>query len=388
MENETIQILELFGGIGSPRCALRNLNIPTKAIDYVEINEKAVRSYNSMFREELAYKTQTVVGWNLKPDILIHGSPCQDMSIAGHQGKATGEGRINRGKGSDEGSGTRSSLMWETIHIIENMGEWRPRYVIWENVKNVKSKYMRPNFDRYMVEMERLGYTNNFEVLDAREFGLPQARKRVFTVSVLNGERFEFDDLIRTPMRNLQEFLEDDASVPDVYDVTQPSVLACIGEKGIRRATVIKDCAYTITTRQDRTPAQVIDRGDGRYRYLTERECWRLITLNDNAHVAVNLTDGAKSSGTGASNTTTVKSNAKVDVAHGFNKSFAGTYKVTASGLNLRAGAGTGKSILAVMKNGEKVQCYGYYNDCNGVKWLYVVYKNIVGYVSSKYLSK
>ncbi len=57
MENETIQILELFGGIGSPRCALRNLNIPTKAIDYVEINEKAVRSYNSMFREELAYKT-------------------------------------------------------------------------------------------------------------------------------------------------------------------------------------------------------------------------------------------------------------------------------------------------------------------------------------------
>ena len=112
--NDTIQILELFGGIGSPRCALRNLNIPTKAIDYVEINEKAVQSYNSMFREELEYKTQTVVGWNLKPDILIHGSPCQDMSIAGHQGKATGDGRINRGKGSDEGSGTRSSLMWET----------------------------------------------------------------------------------------------------------------------------------------------------------------------------------------------------------------------------------------------------------------------------------
>jgi hypothetical protein len=118
--------------------------------------------------------------------------------------------------------------------------------------------------------------------------------------------------------------------------------------------------------------------------YLLEGD----ILLNDNAHVATNLTDGAKSSGTGASNTTTVKNNAKVDVAHGFNKSLAGTYKVTASGLNLRAGAGTGKSILAVMENGEKVQCYGYYNDHNGVKWLYVVYKNIVGYASSKYLSK
>jgi DNA (cytosine-5)-methyltransferase 1 len=74
-----VQILELFGGIGSPRCALRNLNIPTKAIDYVEIDENAVRSYNAMFAEELEYKTQSVVGWNLKPDILIHGSPCQDI---------------------------------------------------------------------------------------------------------------------------------------------------------------------------------------------------------------------------------------------------------------------------------------------------------------------
>ena len=114
-----IKILELFGGIGSPRCALRNIGIPVKAIDYVEIDEKAVRSYNAMFKNELAYKTQSVIGWDLKPDILIHGSPCQDFSIAGHQGKATAAaGRINKGKGADEGSGTRSSLMWETIHII------------------------------------------------------------------------------------------------------------------------------------------------------------------------------------------------------------------------------------------------------------------------------
>ena len=71
-----IQILELFGGIGSPRIALRNLGVPVKSIDYVEIDEKAVRSYNAMFADELEYKTQSVVGWNLKPDILIHGSPC------------------------------------------------------------------------------------------------------------------------------------------------------------------------------------------------------------------------------------------------------------------------------------------------------------------------
>lgn len=286
---EMIKILELFGGIGSPRCALRNIGIPVKAIDYVEIDEKAVRSYNAMFSDELEYKTQSVVGWNLKPDILIHGSPCQDFSIAGHQGKATAEaGRINRGKGADKGSGTRSSLMWETIHIIEQMGEWKPKYVIWENVKNVLSRYMRVNFNRYLSEMERLGYSNNFEVLDAREFGLPQARERVFTVSVLGNEKFSFDDLIKTPMRDINDFLLSDA--PPVYDVTQPSVLEAIGKKGIRRATIIEDYAFTITARQDRTPAQVIDMGNGRYRYLTELECWRLQGYTDedfNAAAAV-----------------------------------------------------------------------------------------------------
>lgn len=134
---ERIQILELFGGIGSPRCGLRNLGVPVKSIDYVEIDEKAVRSYNAMFEADMMQTPQTVVGWNLQPDILIHGSPCQDMSIAGHQGKATAEeGRINQGKGADEGSGTRSSLMWETVHIIEQMGEWKPKVVVWENVKN------------------------------------------------------------------------------------------------------------------------------------------------------------------------------------------------------------------------------------------------------------
>ena len=244
-EQRPVQILELFGGIGSPRCALRNLGIPTKAIDYVEIDEKAVRSYNSMFAEELPYKTQSVVGWNLKPDILIHGSPCQDFSIAGQQ------------KGADEGSETRSSLMWETIHIIEQMGKWKPKYVIWENVRNVTSRHMIANFIRYQKEMERMGYTNNYEVLDAREFGLPQARERVFTISVLGGEKFQFDELIRTPMRSIDEFLEKNEEVPEVYDVTQPSVREVIGVTGsVRRATVIEDYQELILECQEQQHRQ------------------------------------------------------------------------------------------------------------------------------------
>lgn len=82
-------------------------------------------------------------------------------------------------------------------------------------------------------------------------------------------------------MQDIRDFLEDNDSVPEVYDVTQPSVRNVIGQTGIKRATVIKDYAFTITTRQDRTPAQVIDCGGGRFRYLTELECWRLQGYTD-----------------------------------------------------------------------------------------------------------
>ncbi|MCX4292331.1 MAG: SH3 domain-containing protein, partial [Odoribacter sp.] len=83
-----------------------------------------------------------------------------------------------------------------------------------------------------------------------------------------------------------------------------------------------------------------------------------------------------------------VEVDVKVDAAQSKDKNLAGTYTVTASALNLRAGAGTDKTILAEMPNGAKVQCYGYYTSVSGVKWLYVVYKDITGFASSKYLKK
>ncbi|WP_040191034.1 DNA cytosine methyltransferase [Clostridium culturomicium] len=267
-----LQILELFGGIGAPRKALVNLGVPVKSIDYVEIDEKAVRSYNAIFQKDLGYKTQSVVGWNLKPDILIHGSPCQDFSIAGKQ------------KGADEGSETRSSLMWETLNIIKQMGVWKPRVVIWENVRNVLSKHMLHNFNRYLEEMQRLGYTSNFEILNAMDFGLPQNRNRVFTVSCLDGTFFNFETLEKKPMRNIKEFLE--GTEEEKYIVTQPSMLKLINKTTNSafngRVEIIKDHCKTITCKQMRSPnSGVIDLGDGRYRYLTEKECWRLQGYSD-----------------------------------------------------------------------------------------------------------
>lgn len=263
----TIKILELFGGIGSPRIALRRMGVPTKAIDYVEIDTRAVDSYNAIFSGELRYKTQSVVGYDLKPDILIHGSPCQDLSVAGKK------------LGAEKGSGTRSSLMWETLNIIEQMGEWRPKYVIWENVRGVLQKRMRGVFDQYLSEMERLGYTNEYRVLNAMDFGLPQNRDRVFTVSKLGNEPFNFDKLRTRPMQPIEDFLEDEAE-PE-YTITQPSMLAKIGPDddmsfswGLKP---IDKFAWTITTKQLRCPnSGIVPLGKGKYRLLTPKECWLL----------------------------------------------------------------------------------------------------------------
>lgn len=271
-----IKILELFGGIGAPRKALINLGIEHKSIDYVEFNEKAVRSYNAMFDNR--YKPQTVVGYDLKPDILVHGSPCQDFSVAGKQ------------YGGNVEDGTRSSLMFETIRIIENLGIWKPRVVVWENVINVLSKKMKNAFYHYLDDMKRLGYTNSFDVLDARDFGIPQARKRLFTISTLDKNHFNFFSLEKKSMRPIEEFLE--IEVGERYTVKAPSMLKYIpgSETFVKpehtrfkgRLTIIEEYCMTITTAQDRNPnSGIIKLTDNLYRVLTERECWRLMGFDD-----------------------------------------------------------------------------------------------------------
>lgn len=140
--------------------------------------------------------------------------------------------------------------------------------------------------------------------------------------------------------------------------------------------------------------------------YLTsEAYCVRgAIYVKASSHTVCGLTNGSKasetlskmeissgstaSSGTTTSGTTAAQTSVKVDYAKSKDNSLKGTYKVTASALYLRAGAGTNKTILATMPRGAKVQCYGYYTDVSGTKWLHVVYNGITGFASSKYLEK
>ena len=142
---------------------------------------------------------------------------------------------------------------------------------------------MIANFTRYLNEMEKMGYTNNFEVLNAMDFGLPQKRERVFTISMLDGTFFNFGTLEKKKPPHIRELLED--TEEEQYIITAPSMLERIGKKKGNfngKLEIIDSFCTTITTKQNRNPnSGVVDLGNGKYRYLTERECWRLQGYSD-----------------------------------------------------------------------------------------------------------
>ncbi len=123
--------------------------------------------------------------------------------------------------------------MWETIHIIQNMGEWKPKYVIWEKRENVLNGYNKKNFEQYIAEMEKAGiYKQLSNIRRKGTLDCHRHRKRVFTVSVLNGEKVRLFRLNQNANeRHISEFLLNNDEVPPVYDVTQPSVYSVIEKK-------------------------------------------------------------------------------------------------------------------------------------------------------------
>ena len=208
MKFKMIKILELFGGIGACSKALERLGIEYEIADYVEIDKYAVKSFNAM--HDTNFEPQDICKWDkdIEVDLIMHGSPCQDFSLAGKQA------------GGDEGSGTRSSLMYETIRIVEKL---KPKYVIWENVKNLLSKKHRHNFDAYLETMEQLGYTNYYQVLNAKDYGIPQNRERVFTISI----RKDINKVFTFPQKQelklkLKDMLEDE--VDEKYYLTSSMI--------------------------------------------------------------------------------------------------------------------------------------------------------------------
>lgn len=209
---EKLRVVEYFGGIGAPRKALERLNVPFEVVDYVEINENAVKSYNAIYGTN--FEPQDIRKWNkdLKNiDLIIHGSPCTSYSLAGKQ------------EGGDEGSGTASALMYETLR---NVSKLKPKYVMWENVANILSDKHFHNFKKYLDLMTEFGYNNYYQVLNAKDYGIPQNRERVFTVSIrkdVDGKLFEFPKkkLLNISLKDILE-----TNVDEKYYLTTPKLIS------------------------------------------------------------------------------------------------------------------------------------------------------------------
>lgn len=180
-----MRYLSLFSGIGAFEKALKNRKIDYELVGFSEIDKYAIESYCAIHNvnEKQNLGDITKIDLDTLPneiDLLTHGSPCTNFSIAG------------KNEGGDKNSGTASSLMWNSVEIIKKT---HPKYVIWENVANVLSKKHKHNFDLYIEVMENLGYNNYYTVLNSVDFGVPQHRERLFCVSILkevdNGFVFE-----------------------------------------------------------------------------------------------------------------------------------------------------------------------------------------------------
>ena len=216
-----LRIVELFAGIGAQAMALEELGLEHESI-VCEIDEAAYRSYCAIHGDTPNLGDITKVEHLPECDILTWSFPCQAISQAGAK------------KGLDEGSGTTSSLAWEVIRLLKDAKERDalPPGLLMENVKALLFDRNIENFDRIRRELEALGYTNSYEVLNSLDFGIPQNRERVFMVSSLNGRKYGFPKGERTT-RILRELLEENPSEENFLNENQTAKYQRIVNEGI-----------------------------------------------------------------------------------------------------------------------------------------------------------
>lgn len=176
-----LRIFTAFSGYDSQCLALNRIGVDYDLVGWSEIDKYAIKAHNALFPQyaERNYGDISHIDWEGVPDfdLFTYSFPCTDISTAGQQ------------KGLVEGSGTRSSLLWECRKAIETK---RPRFLVMENVKALISEKFIPLFRKWETYLRGLGYTNYSAVLNAKDYGVPQNRERIFMVSILGGGWYEF----------------------------------------------------------------------------------------------------------------------------------------------------------------------------------------------------
>ena len=167
-----LRLIELFAGIGSQTQALTNIGIAHRVVAISEIDKYAIQSYEAM--HGIANNLGDIRKIEELPDadLWTYSFPCQDISVAG--------------KDAGIKEGTRSGLLFEVERLLRVASEkgTLPKYLLLENVKNLVSKKFKADFDKWLDFLAELGYTNYWKVLNAKDYGIPQNRERVFCVSI------------------------------------------------------------------------------------------------------------------------------------------------------------------------------------------------------------
>lgn len=200
-----LKVVEAFAGVGSQRMALRNLGIEHKVVGIFEIDKFALKSYEAIHGDCPNLGDISKIKGEEVPDhdLFTYSFPCQDLSVAGKQ-KGLGEG-------------TRSGLLYQCKKVIEAK---KPKYLLLENVKNLVGKKFKKDFDKWLEYLEGLGYKNYYEVLNAKDYGVPQNRERVFVVSILNDNKgYKFPKPIKLD-KVIKDILED--NVDEKYYMDKP----------------------------------------------------------------------------------------------------------------------------------------------------------------------
>ena len=145
-----------------------------------------VATHNLVNIMEVHGKDLGIVDTDRYEYVLTYSFPCQDLSLAGkRKGMST----------SQKEGGTRSGLLWEVERIlseIEREREPLPQVLVMENVPEVIGTANIADFKKWGHRLEQMGYTNYVEVLNAKDYGIPQNRRRCFMVSLLGGYAYDF----------------------------------------------------------------------------------------------------------------------------------------------------------------------------------------------------
>ena len=228
-----IKVLSLFSGIGAFERALCRIGLDWELVNYCEIDRWASQSYSMINQcdESLnLHDVRAVTAETVRDsvDLITYGFPCQDISIAGKQ-----QGFVN-----DSGESTRSGLFFEALRIIK---ELRPRYAIAENVKALTSKKFKTEFTTVLSSLEDAGYNNYWRVLNAKDYGIPQNRERVFIVSIRKDvDKGDFQFPEKEPlMLRLRDMLEPTESVDEKYYLSTE-------REGVRRLIADLEQRYTL----------------------------------------------------------------------------------------------------------------------------------------------